>query len=242
MKNRSLRFAWMIIVYLVCFALAVFAPSLHTQSRFGLSETAIEELTIFLFGMVGLGVFVSYGRLMEEQLDEKSDIQNSHEKTKKELIESYAYIGSVNRKIELLKKVSNQTSLNFARGKGWPKDLYQALVTHAAASIGAKACLLRIVDTAMLRTEAEHSFVSGNQFVFKVSNRDLLAVPERGASHAFIASEDGKEVLVVPSEGAHPSKAFLLFILDERQIPEIDVSLLKVFANQAEMLHRQAKG
>lgn len=242
MKNRSWRFAWMMVIYLVCFALAVFAPTLHTQGRFGLSETTMEELSIFLFGMVGLWVFVSYSRIMEEQLEAGGDMQNNHEKTKKELIESYAYIGSVNRKIELLKKVSNQTSLNFMRGKGWPKDLYQALVTHAAASVGAKACMLRIVDTSMLRTETELSHITGNQFVFKVSNRDLLAVPERGASHAFIASEDGKELLVVPSEGAHPTKAFLLFILDERQIPEIDVSLLKVFANQAEMLQRQSGG
>jgi hypothetical protein len=242
MRSRSWRFAWMVVVYLVCFALAVFAPTLHTQGRFGLTETAIEEATIFLFGMVGLWVFLSYGRLMEEQTGEVSEVQHNHEKTKKELIESYAYIGSVNRKIELLKKVSNQTSLNFMRGKGWPKDLYQALVTHASASVGAKACLLRIVDTVALRTETEHAHVTGNQFVFKVSNKDLLAVPARGVSHAFIAAEDGKELLVIPSEGGNASKAFLLLILDENQIPEIDVSLLKVFANQAEMLHRQRGG
>ncbi|HPF95695.1 MAG TPA: hypothetical protein PLR08_04045 [bacterium] len=241
MKNKSGRFAWMIAIYLLCFVLAIFAPSLHSQGRFGLSETALEEFTIFLFGMVGLGVFVAYGRLIEEHLEEEKAEEMNHDKTKQELIESYAYIGTINRKIELLKKVSNQTSLNFIRGKGWSKDLFQALVTHASASVGAKACLLRIIDTPHLRTEAEHTHSTGHQFVFKVSNKDLLAVPERGVSHAFIASEDGKEVLVIPSEGVHSSKAFLLLILDENQIPEVDVSLLKVFANQAEMLHRQSK-
>ena len=64
----------MVVVYLVCFALAVFAPTLHTQGRFGLTETAMEEATILLFGKVGLWVFLSYGRLMEKQTGEVSEV------------------------------------------------------------------------------------------------------------------------------------------------------------------------
>lgn len=237
--SRSVRFAWMVIVYLVCFALAVFAPSLHQQGRFGLREETLEELTIFIFGLVGLWVFVSYGRIIEGQIAEQEIQMSAHEKTKRELMESYAYIGTINRKLELLKKASNQTSLNYLRGKKWSKDLYQSLVSHASASVGAKATLLRLIDEQTLRTETEHLHAASEQFVFKVHNRDVMEVLKRGVSHAFIGAEDGKEVLVIPSEGPHTTKAFLLLILDERQIPEIDISLLKVFANQAEMLHRQ---
>lgn len=232
------RFAWMIVVYLMCFALAVFAPTLHSQGRFGLSEVAIEELTIFFAGCIGLWMFVSYSKIVEEETDKQHKTISDHEKTKRELMESYAYIGTVNRKLELLKKVSNQTSLNFAKGRGWTKDLLQSLVTHAESSIGAQTCLLRVVDVSNLRTVSEHQHTTGTQFIFKVSNRDLQAVPERGASHAFIAGDDGKEILVVPSEGPGPMKAFLLFILDETRIPEVDASLLRVFANQAELIHR----
>ncbi|MCC6563523.1 hypothetical protein IT087_01375, partial [Candidatus Uhrbacteria bacterium] len=57
-------------------------------------------------------------------------------------------------------------------------------------------------------------------------------------SHAFVRSEDCKEVLVVPSDHKESGRAFLLLTLDSEHIQELDVPLLKVFANQAEMLYR----
>ncbi|MCK9360701.1 hypothetical protein M0Q28_00535 [Patescibacteria group bacterium] len=235
--KKSSRIEWISIIYLVFFVLAVLSPSIHTRPFFGLTETQLEELTIFLFGIAGLLTFATYERLMERREQERAQTDADYGRVKRELIESYAYIGSMNRKIELLKKVANDTSLAGERGKQH-KDLFHAVAQNACAAVGAEAVLIRFMNQEPLRTEAEYMHQAGGQSSIKVANKDLLTLKQQGTSHAFVRSEDGKEVLVVPSDHKESGRAFLLLTLDSEHIQELDVPLLKVFANQAEMLYR----
>ena len=235
--KKSSRIEWISIIYLVFFVVAVLSPSIHTRPFFGLTETQLEELTIFLFGIAGLLTFATYERLMERREQERAQTDADYGRVKRELIESYAYIGSMNRKIELLKKVANDTSLAGERGKQH-KDLFHAVAQNACAAVGAEAVLIRFMNQEPLRTEAEYMHQAGGQSSIKVANKDLLTLKQQGTSHAFVRSEDGKEVLVVPSDHKESGRAFLLLTLDSEHIQELDVPLLKVFANQAEMLYR----
>lgn len=236
MKKGS-RIEWISIIYLVFFVLAVLSPSIHSRAFFGLSETQLEELTIFAFGIAGLLTFAAYERMMERREKERAQTDADYGRVKRELIESYAYIGSMNRKIELLKKVANDTSLAAGQGKQH-KDLFYAVAQNACAAVGAEAVLIRFMSPEPLRTEAEFMHQAGSQVVIKVPNKDLLTLKQQGSSHAFVRSEDGREVLVVPSDHKESGRAFLLLTLDSEQIQELDIPLLKVFANQAEMLYR----
>ncbi len=235
--KKSSRIEWISIIYLVFFVLAVLSPSIHSRPFFGLTETQLEELTIFLFGIAGLLTFATYERLMERRDQERAQTDADYGRVKRELIESYAYIGSMNRKIELLKKVANDTSLAGEQGKQH-KDLFHAVAQNACAAVGAEAVLIRFMNQEPLRTEAEYMHQAGGQSSIKVANKDLLTLKQQGTSHAFVRSEDGKEVLVVPSDHKESGRAFLLLTLDSEHIQELDIPLLKVFANQAEMLYR----
>lgn len=234
--NRGPKLEWISLIYLALFVLAVLSPSIWTSGFFGLSETRLEELSIFLFGLAGLATFSVYERMVERRVKEKEEVELDYNRAKKELIESYTYIGSVNRKIELLKKATNTASLSVGDGKKQPKELFQALAQNAAASVGADFALLRFVTLAKMRTEGEFAHIANGVKTAKVPNKDLQAMIEGGVQHAFIRSEDGMEFLAVPSDRKSDCRAFLLLHLPNDQIQEIDVSLLKVFVNQADML------
>lgn len=236
--KKALRIEWISVVYLVFFVLAVLSPSIHTRPMFGLSETQLEELTIFAFGIAGLLTFAAYERLMERREKEREVAEMDYNRAKSELIESYAYIGSVNRKIELLKKIANDTSKTLTEAKSVPKEVLQALAMNVCSSISAKAALIRFIDTEKLRTEGEFLYSNEEGIVFRVPNKDLKTLRAQGVSHAFIRSEDEREILVVPSDSQDRMLAYLLINLDGDQIQELDIPLLKVFANQAELVYR----
>jgi hypothetical protein len=235
--KKPMRIEWVSLLYLLFFVLAVLSPSLITHNMFGLTETQLEELTIFSFGIAGLLTFATYERVMERREREVAKTDADYVRVKRELIESYAYIGSMNRKIELLKKVANETSLASDKGKQ-EKELFQAVAQNACAAVGAKTALIRFVSHEPLRTEAENLHAANANATFKVSNKDLVSLKQTGSSHAFVRSEDGQEILVIPSDHKEKGRAYLLLTLDGEHIQELDVPLLKVFANQAEMLYR----
>ena len=238
MDIRQRRLEWISLVYLLFFVLAVFSPTFYHHSYFGLPEEVLEEITIFVFGLAGIVTFSLYERLMERRERERDQAQNQYQNAKVELMDSYAYIGSVNRKIELLKQLANETSSKLNGDRQLTRELFQSLLTNACSAVGAESAMLRMVEHTKLRTEREF-FYQGKPFVFRVPNRDLRTIHEKDLSHSFVLSEDGRDILVIPSDKKEGEvKTYLLLRLPNRQIPEVDASLLKVFVNQAEMLYR----
>lgn len=244
MKPRSLlRLEWISFVYLALFVLAVLSPSLVTNDFAGLDEKHVEELLIFIFGMTGLATFSIYQRIMERSEEEHEHAKNDYERAKRELVESYQYIGSINRKIEVLKRIANQTSLNIVDSEHAAKDIFHSLLANARSSVNAEVASIRYVDLEKLRTEHEIHSIVDPVAALKVANKDLKKLHDSGASHAFLDSEDGRTLLVVPSDHQQKTvKAYLLFhVHDESAFQDMDMSLLKVFANQAELLHYALK-
>lgn len=239
MESSPRRIEWISFLYLVFFVLAVLSPSIYQRGYFGISEIVLEEATIFLFGLAGIATFTWYERHIERREAETTRIQNDIDRTKGELLESYSYIGSVNRKLELLKRLVNDTSLTLVDRKRLPRELLQAITRNALTAVGAESVLLRIMDRSSLRTEAEIQVDAKQKQVFRVSNRELKAIDESHVSHASLLTEDKRDVLVIPSDAYAPnSKAYLLLFLPSQQIAEIDISLLKVLVNQAEMVQK----
>lgn len=241
MAFRERRVEWMSFLYLVFFVLAVLSPSIYERGYFGFSEQLLEEATIFVFGLAGILTFTLYERHIERREVETARMQGDVQKTKSELVESYNYIGSVNRKIELLKRLMNDTSLTLIDRRRLPKELLQVIAQNALTAVGAEAVLLRIMEQSKLRTVAEVQADAKDKQVFRVPNRELQIIEQSHASHAFVLTEDNRDVLVVPSDAfTETTKAFLMLFLPSQHIPEIDLSLLKVLVNQAEMIHQTA--
>ena len=237
------RLEWIYLVYLGFFALAVMSPSLIYQGFFGLSQQSLEEIAIFLFGLAGILTFSTYERIMEKREVERDEALESADRAKRELIESYTYIGSVNRQIELLKKFVRQTSINLTDAHAYWKDLLQSLAANAGASVDAESVLIRFLDIQRLRTDREVGWGDALKRAPKIGNKELKQLHDSGAAHAYMTSEDGKTYLVIPSDRKEASvKAFFLIAADPKRITDVDVSLVKVFANQAELIHHTLLG
>jgi len=239
MKMKSvMRLEWISIVYLALFVLAVLSPSLVTKGYFGIDERHIEEFAIFLFGIVGMGTFSVYERVMEKKDKEHEDAKNEYERARRELVESYKYIGSINRKIEVLKGIANQTSVQIGESQRVTRELLASLLASAATSAGADHAMLRYILLENMRTEHEVMYRTGDDLQIRIPNKRLIQLVSEHVSHAFIKSDGGYDVLVVPSDHEGKSvKAFLLLVMSTEQTDDMDTSLLKVFANQAGLLY-----
>jgi hypothetical protein len=239
-QNRRLE--WIYLVYLAFFVLAVMSPSFVNHDYFGVSQTHIEEFLIFGFGLAGLLTFSVYERLMEGRMRERDEALSEADRAKSELIESYRYIGSVNRQIDLLKSLVNKTSISLVDSDAYWKDILHSLAKNAAASVKATCVLIRFVDLGKLRTEREVFYGLESKRPPKISNKELQKLHEYAASHAFMRTEDNEEVLVVPSDHKEPAcKAFFLLTTDPSNATSMDVSLVSVFVNQAELVYRSLR-
>jgi hypothetical protein len=245
MKDKGLlpvRLEWISLVYLALFVLAVLSPSLITKNFFGIPERHVEECFIFLFGLVGLATFSIYQRIMEKTEKEHEDAKSEYDRARHELVDSYRYIGNINRQMEVLKRLANQTSLKMLDGDQSHKDLLNTLLQSAAESAGAHAALIRYVDLERLQTKHEVLHSLDKAFVFKVPNKELRRIHEAGLVHACFRDDDGREIIIVPSDYKHKGVKAYLFIAPGLEGVDIDTSLLKVFVNQAEFLKHTLTG
>jgi hypothetical protein len=242
-EERAKKFQWISLIYLVLFMMAVFAPSLINRDYLGIPETHVEELLIFLFGFTGIVIFMLYERLMESKEKENREMADAYEHAKTELVSSYQYIGSVNRQLDVLKKLINDTSVSMYEQAKLGKELLHSLVSAASVSYGGKPALLRFVHLDKLRTEREFAHVGGNGngsghgFPYNVSNRDLKSAHDQG-NMVRLTQEKGALILVPSDRRQGNVKAFLIVHDASEGQTDYDASILKVFVNQAEVVFR----
>jgi len=239
-EERSSNFQWISIVYLLLFVLAVFAPSLVNKDYFGIPEQHIEEFLIFLFGVAGLAIFMLYERLMERSEKEHSQILDTSDRIKKELVASYQYIGSMNRQLETLKQLTNDTSVSIYEQDKLSKDLLDTLLRAACGSLGGSAGMLRFVHLDKLRTDAEfyHGPKNNGKNIARLPNKELKRIHEQGVHFDHLQVDD-KLWLIIPSDRKQGDvKAFMVLDRVPEKFEDFDPSVLKVFVNQAELVYR----
>ncbi|MBD3281411.1 hypothetical protein GF391_01565 [Candidatus Uhrbacteria bacterium] len=243
-NERSKNFQWISIVYLLLFALAVFSPSLVKQGYFGIHEQHVEEALIFLFGLAGISIFMLYERLMEKKEKEHIAAQDACDKARRELVSSYQYIGSLNRQMDLLKKLANDTSVSIYEQDQLSKDLLDSLVRTASGTLGGVPSLLRVIRLDKLRTEHEvfHDMSQNeNGQSLHISNKELKQMHEENRSYHFFHADTHRFVAVPSDKNTGDHKAFLIMKWNGEQEESFDPSVLKVFANQAELIYRVLK-
>lgn len=229
------------MAYLILFMLAVFSPSLVTRDYFGVHETHVEEFLIFVFGFTGIAIFMFYEKLMEKKEKENQEIMDACEQAKKELVSSYQYIGSVNRQLDLLKKLINDTSVSMYEQAKLSKDLLHSLASAASVSFGGAPALLRFVHLDKLRTEGEFHFPNHkDNNNWRIANKELKRVHEENRISSFV--NEGESLILVPSDQRSGSlKAFLIVKDIDNRSKDFDPSVLKVFVNQAELVFRDLR-
>lgn len=239
--ERSKKFQWISIVYLLLFALAVFSPSMIQQGYFGIHEHHVEEALIFLFGLAGISIFMLYERLMEKKEKEHIAAQDACDRARRELVSSYQYIGSLNRQMDLLKKLANDTSVSIYEQDQLSKDLLDSLVRTASGTLGGVPSLLRVIRLDKLRTEHEvfHDMSTNDlDNPLHISNKELKQLHDENRPYHFFSADSHRFVAVPSDKNTGDHKAFLIMKWNGEQEEAFDPSVLKVFANQAELIYR----
>lgn len=135
-------------LYLIIFIVAVMIPDIiHSKDRFGLPHERIEELAIFLLGMLGFLAFIFKERQLKIQQREREKGQQKLQQTAKDLIESYNYIGEINRKMDMLMQIGIGLSERTGLSKKREKEIYQSIIEAAAFLLKGKCATIIFFNT-----------------------------------------------------------------------------------------------
>jgi len=105
-------------------------PGVVQESIFGLPEEKIEQLVLFVLGLFSFSMFLARKYQLRRQKEEKEKEKRKLQQTAKDLVESYSYIGEINRKMDMLMQIgiglSNHTNINKHRENEIYKSILEA--------------------------------------------------------------------------------------------------------------------
>ena len=218
-------------IFLVIFIITVLVPDIIRSDFLFLSETHVEEILIFLLGAIAFAIFMKNEQQLVVHKKEKEKDKKKIEQTMKDLVESYSYIGEVNRKMDLLMNtalgLSERSSLNTSH----ENETYKSIVGASSFLFKADFTALRFIDLKDAKTKKE--FRSNNSGP-TLKNDTLLKLKKN------LDVKQYKNFLVVESNQTIENiKSFIIisgFDSEEQENPK-NIEILKVFASQALFLY-----
>jgi hypothetical protein len=129
-------------------------PDIFNVDILGISHERIDELMIFFLGGFGFLFFIRKEHQLTIQKKEKEREQRRLQQTAKDLIESYTYIGEINRKMDLLMQIgiglSDRTNLT----EKHEKEIYKSIIESAKLllkSAGATLVFFNLQDKKIIK-------------------------------------------------------------------------------------------
>lgn len=224
-------------IYVLLFIALLLMP--HFSGHIGaVSQPYVESLVmLFIFGLA----YTAY-RLNKYELrkrDERVQTLEEHlEISEKRMVESLQYIGSMNRKLPLLKNVSSDLLHNNKPTKKGRKSIFDTLLSTAVVSIAhARLGMFRFVEVATGRTRKEFMFAFENNTdraaQITVGNRELLMY--RAVSGT--AQQVGDYYVIPASDKTAPVQSFLVLSKVETEAG-IEYPILQAITDQAQLFYK----
>jgi len=217
--------------FLLMFIIAVLIPDIVRHNVYFLTEERAEEVAIFLLGAIAFLVFIKNELLIIFHKKEKEKDQKKIDQTVKDLVESYSYIGEVNRKMDIIMNVALGISDRSMLNKKKEKEIYESIVNAANFLMKSESVALRLVDLESLRVKKEIKTDGNHQ---PIRNEELMAMGEE------TMAKKGKSCIVVSSsQDINNIKGYLIingYNEREESNPK-NIEILKVFASQAIFLY-----
>ncbi len=91
--------------YLLLFIAMIVTPELTRDGVLFFSEDDFESLLIFCFGMLGLLLYLGKESAFLRAVREKLSLQQETNQIRKDLSQSYSYIGEMNRRIDIVRNM-----------------------------------------------------------------------------------------------------------------------------------------
>jgi len=178
----------------------------------------IAQSGALLFDMVIAYIFYRMYQKEKKRLEkEKEEIQNN-------LMESYKFIGSVNRKIDILTEFLGFMEMNSNKSE---REIFQSIMKNIVVSAAkSKRGVMRFIDSKTMRTLKEYPFSeNGKELRVKVSNKKLMK-----GTHDFT---NDIEVL----KSGVDKNDICCFVIYETTKDEKDEKLLKTLIDQANLVY-----
>lgn len=161
-------------IYLALFILAVMIPGIVSDDDrfFFLKEEQIEEISIFFLGFFGFLIFLISEKRSAKYLKEKMKIQKEAREISKNLTSTYSYIGETNRKLDIIRNIS-ENLLDLPRiTQKKELEFYNNLTESIFAISKSEKFVIRFVDTKNKKTKKE--IKSKKRIYFKIENSEII--------------------------------------------------------------------
>lgn len=92
-------------IYLLLFVCMIVTPEFTRGGLLFFSEDDLESLLIFCFGLIGLLFYLGKESAFLRAVREKLSLQQETNQIRKDLSQSYSYIGEMNRRLDIMKNM-----------------------------------------------------------------------------------------------------------------------------------------
>ena len=217
---------WMYLVFLV---FAVLTPLIVRHGFFVLPEEELEGFIILILGTVGFFVYLAKEKELFRLVSERLSLQKKAHTISRDLSESYSYIGSMNRKQEMVKELLFELSTRTAHDRQYCDLWYRKILRTALTLSKVENGSLRFIDVRN-RILVDH-YEEGNQG----NERYISLVPEvllGQGKHFFECSE----CYIVRSPRL--SDGIAAFLVIPKQVNHFeDEEIFKMLASAALLLY-----
>jgi hypothetical protein len=221
-------------IFASLFAIAVLIPDIVRDNFSFLAEERAEEVAIFLLGSIAFLTFIQNERRVVFQKKEKERTQKKMDQAVKDLVDSYSYIGEVNRKMDILMGVALGLADHSILDRKKEKETYESIINAANSLVKANSTVLRFIDLKKNKTEKEIGFLGNTSLKTTISNQDLADMGEN------VNVKKQNDVLIVSSlQKINSVKSYLIiegYDEGEERKPK-NMEILKLFASQAIFLY-----
>jgi len=211
-------------IYLIIFVIAVLSPDIIKEDFYFLSEKRAEELLIFVLGVIGFLLFMWQERQLFIQKQEKNRDKRKINQTIKDLVESYSYIGEVNRKMDILMNISLGLTEKSNLSKNKQAEIYHAIIDAAKFLMKAECALLRFINTNDGSLEKE---IKMKDCACTLKNETLVKMKSSSSSENF------GSFLLTSSHNEIKNVRCYLIVNDYEEQNEKTIEMLRVLASQA---------
>ncbi len=220
------------IIYFLLFVGLVIHPHL-VPDHIGILPEAYAESLVTIF-IVGAGVAIYY--LHQQEVKKSKKLQEDLRISQGKLLDSFKYIGSVNTRLPLFKRLSSELLASSKYTKQHKKTIFNNLLASAIVSIAkAKWGLLRFVEIDTQRTVKEFLYTNGDYVLLtqRVGNRELLSTRNQSSN-----IKDLGEFQVVPTSDEEITVQGFLILPKAESNLDNEYPFLQVVVDQSQLFYK----
>ncbi len=213
--------------YLLLFMAMVVTPELTRDGVLFFSEADLEAVLIFCFGMLGLLLYLGKESAFLRAVREKLSLQQEANQIRKDLSQSYSYIGEMNRRIEILRNMIvslTRTETPLSERKG--VERYNPILEATRLLAQTDSVALVFVDVG--KQEVLEQYEVGDRK--RLGGKQSITGKHLLKTKKYIW-EEGKLSFVRSPEEADGIAAFLIFHKIKNQVEEMGI--FNILAAQA---------